>query len=292
MNSPYVQDNTRSLVIVIASMVGACVLIAALLGLSDKPVIDSVVVARGAIAASNDGTQTTGSGSTGDNTGTESEDVENDPAGVSFTDLTAEEVPGFDDSEAAEGQSGVVAAPTAEPTPTTEPEIAPAVETVVVADDTSGASTDDASTSDNEAGADVTSDLAQTPLTSGASPSGSAVGNFFTRPDEENGAIVRENTIQVSFDGDGGGTFTGMLDMTYSDGATVSINMIGAFIWTAGSPQVKTDIAGTYVFDSTDDTKDVTEDRAELSITSLESGSGALCTPTCYGFTFPPQSIS
>ena len=28
----------------------------------------------------------------------------------------------------------------------------------------------------------------------------------------------------------------------------------------------------------------------ELSITSLESGSGSLCAPKCFGFTFPQQS--
>lgn len=292
MSTPYVQDNTRSLAIVIATMVGACVLIALLLGLSDKPVVESVVVssapqgsgaAPSQIAADGDGSV--------DPDASIIDEVEETPEAaesdsVDFDDLTTDEVVPFDETEASESQAGIIAEPTAVPTATPEPEIAPAVETVAAEDDAADEPVAD------DTNAALATETAATGPAPGTSPSGTAVGNFFTRPDEENGATVRENMIEVSFDGQGGGTFTGVLDMTYADGATVAINMIGAFEWTSGSPQVSTDIAGSYSFDSTDDAKDVTIDRAELSITSLESGSGALCTPTCYGFTFPPQSIS
>ena len=58
----------------------------------------------------------------------------------------------------------------------------------------------------------------------------------------------------------------------------------------AAGLQVTADLMGNYSLDSPIDADDVTANDAELTISSLGSGSGSLCTETCFGFTFPPQS--
>ncbi len=111
-------------------------------------------------------------------------------------------------------------------------------------------------------------------------------GSFFTRPDEEAGAIVTSNEVTVVVQADGSGLFTGRLDMSWDDGSRVVIELSGPFVWTSGSPQVLETVTGTYRSEGFAGVDDVIADTGELSITSVDAGSGSICVPKCYGFTF------
>lgn len=302
MKTTYAQNNTRSLLFIIGSIVLALVLIAALMGLSEKPDITAVAISTSGA-----------SGSAGpavsfdDQAAAQSNDEQAAPA--ANTTATLQPIPLDDEADpglatspqptavttgttsttTANAAPAPVPIPTIAPTPTpTEvPEIAAAVEPLP----TSLPATQ-ASATDGTDTAAVTS-AAATTATVNSAPSGTLTGNFFTRPDEEEGATVARNEVELTFDeAGGGGSFRGVLDITYADGSQVQIDMTGPFIYSPASPQVMASVDGTYRRDAVDDLDDVSTERGDLSITSFVSGTGALCTPTCFGFTFPPPGGS
>lgn len=156
---------------------------------------------------------------------------------------------------------------TVEPLPTPTPELAPAV-------------TPESETSESEPVA-TAGDTAILP----AMVAGQATGRFFTKNEEANGAVTGENTLVVTFEQDGSGSFRGILELDYKNDTSVRLDMSGAIEWTANNPQVDNVLAGTYKRTYTDGRVDVS-DEATLKITHLESGSGSLCTTECFGITF------
>ena len=179
----------------------------------------------------------------------------------------------FDDAAATtEDERPIIVVPTSEPTPT--PEVAAAVEPTPVPE----------SADDGDAASTQSSAAPSLPSTSGT-----VQGSFFTKSDENEGAVVAQNLITVSFAEDGSGAFQGVLDITYADGTHILLNMSGPLTWAPTNPQVEATLAGAFRLDAPIDADDVTTDDAELSISSLEAGSGSLCTTKCFGFTFPPQ---
>lgn len=156
--------------------------------------------------------------------------------------------------------------PLAVPEPT--PELAPAV-------------TPETGTGSGEDTESPTPDSAVLP----AMVAGTATGAFFTKNFEADGAEVSENTLVISFEEDGSGTFRGKLEMAYENDTAVTMDMSGVLEWTANNPQVDNVLAGTYKRTYSDGRVD-DSDEATLKITSLESGSGALCTTECFGLTF------
>lgn len=295
MKTTYAQNNTRSLLLIIGSIVLALVLVVALLGLSEKPDVTQVAI-----------TPSGAPGSAGpdaaisDQSGTAADDGS---AALGST-ATLQPIPLDDEADAAptvtpqptaaaassvaSAAPGAVPVPTIVPTPTpTEiPEIAAAVEPLPTSLPADQAVSEATSNDEEPVTAAVTAGA------SGAPPSGTVTGNFFTRPDEDEGATVDRNEVELSFDESGGGSFRGVLDITYVDGSQVQIDMSGAFVYSPAPPQVMSTVSGTYRRDAVDDLNDVTTERGDLSITSFVSGSGALCTPTCIGFTFPPPGSS
>jgi len=164
--------------------------------------------------------------------------------------------------------------PTSEPTPT--PAVAAAVDDSA---SDAGDATESAATGDVQ------------PAPSLPTSSGTVQGAFFTKSDENEGAVVSQNVITVSFAEDGSGAFQGVLEITYSDQSRVLLNMSGPLTWAPANPQVEATLAGAFTLDAPIDADDVTSDDADLTISSLQAGSGSLCinNTKCFGFTFPQQ---
>lgn len=292
MTSAYVPDNTRSSIVIVLALALAIGLVGVLVGLSDKPDIEVLTVTVGntaataaapAVAFDAGGDATEPAGSTG-----AAASAQTAPAGTVELDELGNPIldgPAGDGLVPDPDAAGVPAAeptapapvpiPTATPTPEPTPEVAAAVEP----------------TPSPEQSADDDPDAAGVPAAGGpVITAGTLEGQFFTKPDEEEGATVTQNTVQVSFSEDGSGSFVGVLDIVYPDETRIYLEMSGPLEWTDGNPQVTATITGTYGYDSKVDADDVASSEAELSITSLRSGSGSLCTPMCFGFTFPPQT--
>ncbi len=285
MKTAYTPDNTRSSIMILLSLAVIVTVVAAVIGLSDKPDVSTIVITpgtvEGAAAPANnfgfdfddaaadlaDEAAAAGDGS----------DAELDELGQPF-DTAAAESTTADSAEAAsadepaEPERTIIEVPPSEPTPT--PEIAAAVEPTPVPDEATDA-----------AGASGEVQAAPSLPTT----SGTVQGEFFTKSDENNGAVVSQNLITVSFAEDGSGAFQGVLDITYADGTHILLNMSGPLTWAPTNPQVEATLTGAYTFDAVIDADDVTADDAELSISTLANGSGSLCTSKCFGFTFPPQ---
>lgn len=283
MKPSYAPDNTRSSMLVILLLAAGVTISAVLLGLSEKPDVTAigVSVADAGTVAPLATAPATAAGPT-DSTAV---------AGAAATTIELDEsgrpiVPNDDGAAGAEAvgatpetaDTGTVtdsaAAPTATaiPVPTPEPtaEVAAAVEP----------------TSDP---ASATEALEEDLGVAAVSP-GVITGQFFTRPDEDEGATVTRNELTLILAEDGTGSFTGVLQMTLFDQTLVELVMDGPIRWSNETPQVTAELTGSYVRDSPIDAADVQAGDAELTISSLGSGSGSLCTETCFGFTFPPQS--
>lgn len=274
MKTAYTPDNTRSSIAILLVLAVVITAVAAVIGLSDKPDVSTIVISPAgeapaiAVPANNFGF---GSDSTTEETGADA--VLLDELGQPFDNTdddqgTAEATETDETRTVPEGD--IIVVPTLEPTPT--PEVAAAVEPTPVPEQT-----DDAP-------------AASTALSpSLPTSSGTVQGTFFTKGDENDGAIVSQNLITVSFAEDGSGAFQGVLDITYVDGTHILLNMSGPLTWAASNPQVEATLEGAFTLDAPIDTDDVTSNDAKLSISSLEAGSGSLCTTKCFGFTFPPQ---
>lgn len=276
MKTAYAPDNTRSSIAILLALAAVVTAIAALIGLSDKPDVSIIVISpAGEVPIiQND----FGFGSSDEATGAAtSNDVVLDELGQPFDDSSADsEVDSQASSEATEARTApegeIIVVPTLEPTPT--PEVAAAVEPTPVPDDSSDTGEAAASTA-------LSPSLPTT--------SGTVQGTFFTKGDENDGAVVAQNLITVSFAEDGSGAFQGVLDITYANDTHILLNMSGPLIWAASNPQVEATLEGAFTLDAVIDTDDVTTTDAKLSISSLKAGSGSLCTTKCFGFTFPPQ---
>ncbi|MFT4988034.1 MAG: hypothetical protein ACI9BK_000804 [Acidimicrobiales bacterium] len=273
MKTAYTSDNTRSSIAILLWLAVVVTAIAALIGLSDKPDVSTIVISPAGeapiIVANNFGF--------GSSDAATSEDVVLDEVGEPFDDSSTDSE---SDSRASSGateartapEGEIIVVPTLEPTPT--PEIAAAVEPTPFPDNASD--TDEAAAS--------TALSPSLPTTSGT-----VQGTFFTKGDENDGAVVAQNLITVSFAEDGSGAFQGVLDITYANDTHILLNMSGPLTWAARNPQVEATLEGAFTLDAAIDTDDVTTSDAKLSISSLEAGSGSLCTTKCFGFTFPPQ---
>jgi len=283
-SSNYTPDNTRSSVIVIALFAAAVTLIAVLIGLSDKPEVTSIGIVAERIESSPGDTDVpdmasdTASDSAAPTFDAEADELSGDagdPAGAADAS-SAGANPQGDEAAAVDGTvDSTEATPTPIPTATPEPtaEIAAAVEpTEVPAQASTGAA--------SEASA-----AAAAPI----SP-GTVFGTFFTRADEDEGATVQRNEVSLTINEDGTGSFTGSLDLTMPDATQITFAMSGPLRWTTESPNVAATLAGSYSYDSPIDLDDITANDAELVISSLGSGAGSLCFPTCFGFRFPPQT--
>jgi len=274
MKTAYTPDNTRSSIAILLGLAAVIIAVAAVIGLSDKPDVSTIVISPAgespvvAVPANNFGFAT-------DDQATEEStaaDVVLDELGQPFDDTTSDDSTTTEtDAERTVPEGEIIVVPTLEPTPT--PEVAAAVEPTPV-----------------PAEADADSAAASTALSpSLPTTSGTVEGTFFTKGDENDGAIVSQNLITVSFAEDGSGAFQGVLDITYVDGTHILLNMSGPLTWAASNPQVEATLEGAFTLDAPIDTDDVTTSDAKLSISSLEAGSGSLCTTKCFGFTFPPQ---
>ena len=255
MKTAYEPDNTRSSIVILVSLGIIVSVIVAIFGLSDKPEVSTIAVAPGAdfdVASV-----------------TTSIVTEAPRPDIPTTDADATEDSVTEDEGEAERE--VIVVPTLEPTAT--PEVAAAVEPTAVPDAEE--------TTDSATGEVI-------PAASLPTSSGSVQGSFFTASDENDGAIVSQNAITISFDEEAQGDFTGVLEISYPDGTNILLNMSGPVIWTTANPAVEADVAGTFTLDAPVDADDLTTDDAQLSITSLINGSGSLCTTRCFGFTFPP----
>lgn len=281
---------------VILLLAAGVTIVALLLGLSDKPQLDSIGIAvtpEEASALLADAPVATESDDSDDELDAAFSVPAPDPAAAATGDTaTSDAIAGDAASTAAQpaqvltDESGepipqeelgaTEAAPTAIPIPdpTATPEIVAAVEPTPAP-----ATGDD----DDLAALDVPARIT----------AGTVNGSFFTRVFEDEGATVARNEVSLTFNEDGTGSFTGALDMSMVDETRVTMSMSGPFEWSASdSPQVVADLAGSYESDSLVDTDDVSTIDAELTITSLGSGSGALCATdsTCFGFRFPAQT--
>lgn len=268
MKTAYAPDNTRSSVVVVLLLGIAACLVAVLVGLSDKPDVTTIGVAAGSASASTPASDAPvaeammaapdENGENGESTADDAMATQDSAATLSTADPSSS-----DDTAGA-------ATPTE---PTATPEVAAAV-----------APTPAPSTAPAPAAAGQASDSALAPA------SGSVEGAFFTRADEDKGATVTRNSITVSFNEDGSGSFTGSLDITYADKTRISLQMSGPLAWSTTTPQVEATVSGSFEIDAPVAGDDVSVDKADLNITSLESGSGSLCATKCFGFTFPPQN--
>ena len=292
MKPSYAPDNTRSSVAVILLLAAGVTIVALLLGLSEKPDIDSIGIAispEEASALLADAPEIAAEAPAEDAEldaafSVPAPDPTVDPAAAAATtggtagtaaesaqvelDETGQPIPA---DEASRTVPAVTAIPIPEPTPT--PEIVAAVEPTPVPE--SGDEELDAL----EAPARITA--------------GTVSGSFFTGVFEDEGAMVANNEVSLTLNEDGTGSFTGALDMTLADETRVTMSMSGPFEWSSiDSPQVVAELAGSYVSDSLTDSNDLAATNAELTITSLGSGSGALCATdsTCFGFRFPAQT--
>lgn len=281
MKPTYTPDNTRSSIVVILLLAAGVSIVALLTGLSEKPQVSAIGISTAAAADGGGG----GTGTTSDPLGstlapgTES----TEPVAAATLELDEAGNPIVDDAvtaaatadTAALPAAGIDATPTATaiPIPTPEPtaEVAPAVEPTADPLAASAESTED--------------DLGLRAVEPGV-----VTGQFFTRPDEDEGAIVTRNELTLTLAEDGTGSFSGVLEMTLFDQTRVELAMSGPIRWSNGTPQVTADLSGTYELDSPIDADDVSSTDAELTISSLGSGSGSLCADTCFGFTFTPQS--
>ena len=270
MQPRHATDNTiRSLVVIL--LVGLALgLVAALVGFSDKP----DVVAIGVVADPTEASSPSVSGRA-ESTG----EPALDPMSDDEVELDELGDPILDTAETTDApQVGAEPTATAIPIPTLAPtpEIAAAVEPAPVDDDLTGQG--DASADSFE-------------LTEAAALAGTVEGAFYTRPDEDEGATVAVSTVVLTLNEDGTGSFSGELDMTLVDETHIVVDMSGPFLWSAlEDPQVTAEITGTYDLDSLIDADDVNSTAGTLTITNLGTGSGSLCTPRCFGFTFPPQT--
>lgn len=292
MKPAYSPDNTRTSIYVISALAAVVVLIAALVGLSDKPPVDAILISANdagvgdAVPVANDDAD--------DGQADAMAETDSDPAvdgtgdtSEAMSDETPADQPASNQAQSGETQSDgtgqdeqdpapeatreVILVPTAEPAPT--PEIVAAVE--------------QPAPEDAPAGTDSAGEVQEAP--SLPTTSGSVQGSFFTKSDENEGAVVSQNLIQVSFSEDGSGAFQGVLDITYADGTHILLNMSGPLVWLPTNPQVEATLEGAFTLDALIDTDDIMTNDAELSISSLSAGSGSLCTTRCFGFTFPPQ---
>jgi len=287
MKSDYTPDNTRSSIVVLMSSAVIAIALASLIGLSDKPKVDQILVIPGNTPA------VVGSTASFDNAGATAADATAADATADLAEAMAEvtsDDPGDDefatdpattlnsDDQPATEPAGqqperpIIQVPTVGPTPT--PEVAAAVEPTRVPE--------------SDASADSGSVQAAPALPAAA---GSVQGSFFTSSDENDGAEVAQNLISVSFAADGSGAFQGVLDITYVDGTHILLNMSGPVTFAPTNPQVEAVLEGAFTLDAPIAADNMFTDDAELTISSLKAGSGSLCTAEtkCFGFTFPPQ---
>ena len=277
MKTDYTPDNTKSSIAILFALAVVVIAIAAVIGLSEKPDVSIIVISPAGespvLAAPAD---TFGfpaaDGDTADDNGTTVElgDPIDDPGDDSPQMTDASQTEAIDQRTVPEGE--IIVVPTLEPTRTAE--VAAAVAPTLVPD----------TSADNGGTSTSTSLSPSLPTTSGT-----VQGTFFTKGDENDGAIVSQNVITVSFAQDGSGAFQGVLDITYIDGTHILLNMSGPLTWAPTNPQVEATLDGAFTLDAPIDTDDVTTTDAKLSISSLGAGSGSLCTTKCFGFTFPPQ---
>lgn len=271
MKTAYTPDNTRSSIMILLSLAVAVTVVAALIGLSDKPDVSTIVISPNGVSASVPGP----AANFGFGTEDESGDVLLDELGQPFDD-TGDATDGSPAAGTRTPEGQVIVVPTVEATalPTPTAQAAAAVEPTPVPDQSSVA-------------ADASSAVQAAP--SLPTTSGTVEGSFFTKGDENDGATVAQNLITVSFAEDGSGSFQGVLDITYVDGTHILLNMSGPLTWAPTNPQVEATLSGAFTLDAPIDADDVSTDDAKLSISSLQAGSGSLCTTKCFGFTFPPQ---
>lgn len=286
MKPSYAPDNTRSSMAVILLLAAGVTIVALLLGLSEKPDIESIGVAVSPETASALlATAPAIEPATGD------EDSDLDPTfSVPAPEPTISSDAGtasIDDSASAEvlldeagdpipaDETAAIPAVTAIPIP--EPTATPQI--VAAVEPTPAPESDD----DDLAALDAPARIV----------AGTVAGSFFTGVFEDEGAIVANKEVSLTLNEDGTGSFTGTLDMTMLDETRVTMSMSGPFEWSSvDSPQVVAELTGSYESDSLVDTEDLSATSAELTITSLGSGSGALCATdsTCFGFRFPAQT--
>lgn len=276
MKTAYTPDNTRSSIVILLALAVIVSVVAAVIGLSEKPDVSTIVISPNGTTSIFAAPSANSFGfdfvdgddaDAADEAPDPSDDVLLDETGEPFDDAQAEAA-SAEASRTPEGE--VIVVPTSEPTPT--PEVAAAVEPTPVPEQSD----------DSAAGAVQAAPSLPT-------TSGTVQGTFFTKGDENDGAVVSQNLITVSFAEDGSGSFQGVLDITYVDGTHILLNMSGPLTWAPTNPQVEATLTGAFTLDAPIDTDDVTTEDAELSISSLEAGSGSLCTTKCFGFTFPPQ---
>jgi|GEM_PF-985374 len=278
MKTEYAPDNTRSSIMIVLGLAAVMTLIAVLVGLSEKPQVAFVGVAAGsgnqpaaAAPAANFGFDPDGTtGGADDGAGDGADAVANGAGDNAASDDELGEP--FDealpDSQRALPDT-IIVVPTVEPTAT--PEVAAAVAPTAVPD------------AETEAGA-----LAADALGTAVLPTttGTTQGAFFTKSDEAEGARVDQNLITISYAPDGTGSFQGVLDITYPDGTHILMNMSGPITWTTANPQVDATLTGAFTLDAPIAIDSTASNDAELTISSLATGSGSLCTPQCFGFTF------
>ena len=288
MKPSYAPDNTRSSVVVILLLAAGVTIVAVLLGLSEKPDVQAIGISVTAAEADEavaalpvptplGSTEVTGTAST-DTAAQAQADTGADGAGdtIELDELGQPIVGGDAATSGAVADDGTAATaipiplPTSTPVPT--PEVAAAVEVTTESAD--------------DAAAEAELDALAAPQIS----PGTIAGQSFTRPDEDDGATVARNELTITLNADGTGTFAGVLDMTLVDSTHIVVAMSGPVRWSTETPQVSAELSGSYSLDSPIDAEDVESTTADLTISSLGSGSGSLCTPTCYGFTFPQQT--
>lgn len=275
MKTTYAPDNTRRSVTVLLALAAVVVAIASLVGLSDKPDVSTILITPGGNAAAPPVAATFDSADTADEA--TSGTVESDTSPAADTDITGDastaDASAGAATEASDEERTIILVPTVEPTPT--PGVAAAVEPTPVP--AAPESTNDASTTLSSAGTGLA-----LPTTAGT-----IQGSFFLNSDENDGAIVAQNLITISFAEDSSGAFQGVLEITYVDNTRILLNMSGPLTLAPSAPQVQTTLTGAFTLDAPIDADDVTASDAELTISSLSSGSGSLCTSKCFGFTFP-----
>jgi len=277
MKTEYTPDNTRSSMLVLLLLATAVIVLALLFGLSDKPQVDKIGVVAGQPVDASSTAAGASMALVEEVTPSIAFDSNTEAAG---TELATDDDAGLIEAEAdsaadttADRRAEAIAIPTLEPTP----EVAAAVEPTPVPET-------------NDQSAESVGSVQAAP--SLPTTSGSVQGSFFTKGDENDGAVVSQNLITVSFAEDGSGAFQGVLDITYLDGTHILLNMSGPLTWAPSNPQVVATLDGAFTYDAPIDADDITSDVAELSISTLANGSGSLCTvqTKCFGFTFPAQN--
>jgi len=265
MQNSYAPAASRNSMFILLALAAVVAVVAILIGLSDKPKVDAIGITTGATDAVQAPAAQVSGDAAADDAMIDDAMVDDDTSTLAGQEDTSASLA---DSAEPTVEREIIVIPTPEPTPT--PEVAAAVEPTPVPD-----------------GAGATGAVPSLPLTSGT-----VQGSFFTRSDENAGAVVAQNAISLSFAEDGSGAFSGVLDITYADTSRIVLNMSGPLEWGATNPQVETTLAGQFTLDAVITADDVTADDGDLSISSLEAGSGSLCISStkCFGFTFPPQS--